>query len=86
MRSLFAAAAVAAALLLAPAPQAQAADSASFDDTAKFLAGMQPSAASPLAPLTREPGWQQHAKSFDATWGNLDSHQLGRARDWSAGT
>lgn len=84
MRALLAIAAVVAALLLAPAARLEAADGASFDDTAKFLAGLQPSADSQLAALTRESVWQQHARHFDATWSNLDSNQLGRARGWTA--
>jgi hypothetical protein len=84
MRALLAIAAVVAALLFAPAAPLQAADGASFDDTAKFLAGQQPSANSPLAEMAREPAWQQHARHFDATWTSLDGNQLARARDWSA--
>ena len=82
MRALLAIAAVLAALLFAPTPQLHAANGASFDDTAKFLAGLQPSANSPLAEMAREPGWQQHARHFDAAWSGLDSNQLARARDW----
>ena len=83
MRSLLAAAALAAALLVhAPLP-AQAAEAASFDDTARFLAGMPPSPNSPLTPLTRESSWQQHAKHFDAAWAGLDNGQLGKVRAWT---
>ena len=84
MRSLLAVSALAAALVLhAPVP-AQAADGASFDDTARFLAGMPPSPNSPLAPLTREASWQQHAKHFDAAWAGLENGQLGNVRAWTA--
>jgi len=58
MRSLLAVSALAAALALNAPMRAQAADVASFDDTAKFLAGMPPSPNSPLAPLTREASCQ----------------------------
>ncbi len=84
MRSLLATMALLFALLLAPAAQLQAADGVSFDDTAKFLAGLQPSADSPLAALTREAVWQRHAKQFDASWSSLDTHQLGRVRNWTS--
>jgi hypothetical protein len=84
MRSLLAVAPLAASLLLhAPLP-AQAAEAATFDDTARFLAGMPPSASSPLAPLTRDAGWQQHARHFDAAWASLDNGQLGKVRAWTA--
>jgi hypothetical protein len=53
------------------------------DDTAKFLAGMQPSADSPLMPLTKEPSWQRHARFFDNAFGQLEQRQLSRIRAWS---
>ncbi|MGC1559095.1 MAG: hypothetical protein WA820_04545, partial [Bradyrhizobium sp.] len=57
---------VAVAMLLATAlAPARAADGASADDTARFLAGMLPSADSPLMPLTKDPSWQHHARFFD---------------------
>jgi len=83
MRPLLAAALAAGLLLLAPSA-APAAEGATFDDTARFLAGMQPSAASPLAPLAREASWQQHARHFDAEWARLDAHQLGKVRAFAA--
>jgi hypothetical protein len=70
-------------LLNAPSP-ASAADGPSFDDTAKFLAGMPPSPNSVLAPLTQQPSWQQHAKHFDTAWGNLENRQLSRVRAWTS--
>jgi hypothetical protein len=76
------AAAVVAVLLFA-AHAACAADSASPNDTARFLAGMPPSAESPLAALSREPSWQQHAKFFDSAWNRLDKQQLSKVRAWS---
>jgi hypothetical protein len=61
-----------------------AAAGASPDDTARLLAGLPPSAASPLASLTQEASWQRHAKHFDSAWGNLERHQLAKIRAWSA--
>ncbi|WGR74268.1 MULTISPECIES: hypothetical protein [unclassified Bradyrhizobium] len=75
-------AAVALALSFAGAPFARAAD-VTFDDTARFLAGMQPSADSPLLPLTRDPVWQHHAKFFDGAFAQLEQRQLSRIRNWA---
>lgn len=61
----------------------QAADSPTANDIARFLAGMEPSADSPLMPLTKEPAWRQHQKFFDAAWQALDAHQLSKVRAWS---
>jgi hypothetical protein len=74
--------AVALALLAAAVSSARAAD-VTFDDTARFLAGMQPSADSPLQPLTRDPGWQRHAKFFDGAFAQLEQRQLSKIRDWA---
>ena len=76
-------AAVAATVVLAAAMPASAADTVSADDTARFLAGMPPSADSPLTPLTKDPAWQRHAKFFDAAFGQLEQRQLSKIRAWS---
>ncbi|THD59362.1 MAG: hypothetical protein E7813_24920 [Bradyrhizobium sp.] len=76
-------AAVAATLFLAAAMPARAADTVSADDTARFLAGMPPSADSPLTPLTRDPAWQRHARFFDAAFGQLEQRQLSKIRTWA---
>jgi hypothetical protein len=78
------AALIAGAVMVAGAHGLAQAQGASPDDVAKFLAGMQPSAASPIAPLTRSPSWQRHAKWFDSNWDILDKRQLSRIRAWSA--
>ena len=75
-------AAAAAGLLLVAALPARAAG-ATVDDTARFLAGMAPSADSPLTPLTRDAAWQRHAKFFDAAFEQLNSRQLSRIRNWA---
>jgi hypothetical protein len=72
-----------AAIVLAAMLPARAADTVTADDTARFLAGMQPSADSPLMPLTRDPSWQHHARFFDAAFGQLDQHQLAKIRAWA---
>jgi hypothetical protein len=76
-------AAVAASLFLVAAIPARAADSATVDDTARFLAGMQPSADSPLLPLTREPAWQHHAKFLDSAFAQLDQRQISKVKAWA---
>jgi hypothetical protein len=77
------AALVAGAVLVVGAQGLAFAQGVSPDDVAKFLAGMQPSAGSPLAPLTRNPGWQRHAKWFESNWDTLDRRQLSKIRAWS---
>jgi hypothetical protein len=76
-------AAVAAALFLAAATLALAADTVTADDTARFLAGMPPAANSPLAPLTNDPAWQRHARFFDTAFGQLEQRQLSKIRIWA---
>ncbi len=71
------------AMLLVAALPARAADTATADDTAKFLAGMMPSADSPLTPLTKDPGWQRHAKFFDTAFTQLEQRQISKIRAWS---
>jgi hypothetical protein len=65
------------------AETAAATAAATPDDTGKILAGMQPSANSPLAIFTKDAGWQQHAKYFDSAWGTLDKRQLSKIHAWS---
>jgi hypothetical protein len=74
---------VAAVMLLAATVLARAADTVTADDTARFLAGMPPSADSPLTPLTRDPSWQRHAKFFDSAFGQLEQRQLSKIRTWA---
>jgi hypothetical protein len=75
---------VAAAMFLVAALPARAADAVTANDTALFLAGMMPSADSPLMPLTRDPSWQRHARFFDAAFAQLEERQLSRIRAWAA--
>lgn len=84
MRFLLTIAGVVAMSALPPiAVSAYAAERASPTDTARFLAGMHPSPQSPLAPLTQERGWQQHADTLNAIWAGLDAGQLAKIRAWS---
>jgi hypothetical protein len=75
-------AAAAASLLLVASIPARAAD-VTADDTARFLAGLQPAADSPLMPLTSDPAWQHHAKFFDAAFAQLQQRQLSKIRVWA---
>jgi hypothetical protein len=77
-------AAVAAAMFLAVAMPARAANTVTANDTALFLAGMPPSADSPLMPLTKDPSWQRHARFFDAAFAQLDQRQLSKIRAWAS--
>jgi hypothetical protein len=76
-------AAVVATLFLAAAATARASDTVTANDTARFLAGMPPSADSPLTPLTNDPSWQRHAKFFDNAFGQLEQRQLSKIRAWA---
>jgi hypothetical protein len=77
-------AAVVVTLLLAALAPARAADPVSADDSARFLAGLPPSAQSPLAALTKEASWQRHARFLDTAFGQLEQRQLSKIRAWSA--
>src|ERR1700733_12481412 len=74
------AAAVMAVMLAVSAAPARSAETATADDTARFLAGLPPSANSPLAPLTKDPFWQQHARYFDSIFAREDSAKLSKVR------
>ena len=82
-KHLFSLAAVA-SLFVACGAHAGLAAGASFDDTAKALAGLPPSAGSPLASLADDPTWKLHAKAFNAAWDGLDKRQLAKVRSWAS--
>ncbi|HWE20695.1 MAG TPA: hypothetical protein VG758_26545 [Hyphomicrobiaceae bacterium] len=67
--------------LAAMAPPAWASETP--NDIARFLAGLEPAADSPLAPLARDRAWQQHAKSLNAAWSKLEEERLAKIRAWS---
>jgi hypothetical protein len=66
-------------LALAVAP-AHSAETATADDTARFLAGLPPAPGSPLAALAKEPGWAQHAHFFDSIFSREDANTLAKVR------
>ena len=83
MRLAFRVLTLAFAFALALAQPSRAADTVTVDDTARFLAGMPPTAGSPLTPLTRDPTWQRHARFFDQAFAQLEQRQLAKIRAWS---
>jgi hypothetical protein len=72
------------ALLLAASAPARAADGPSADDAARLLAGMSVPETSPLAPLTKQPAWQRHARFFDRAFAELEQRQLSKIRAFTA--
>jgi hypothetical protein len=62
----------------------RAASSQAADDIAHFIAGMPPSADSPLAALTSDPEWKRHAVFFNSSWKDFENRQLSKVRAWSA--
>ena len=77
------AAAVMAVMLAVSAAPARSAETATADDTARFLAGLPPAASSPLAALTKDPSWQQHARYFNSIFAREDSNTLSKVRAFS---
>jgi hypothetical protein len=76
----FAAAALFAGFVAFAAAPARSADTATVDDTARFLAGLPPAADSPLAALAKSPGWVQHAHFFDTIFAREDANTLSKVR------
>ena len=64
------------ALLLVAHVPAYSASPVSHNDTARYLAGLMPSAGSPLARLTREGGWVHHARILNQAWKRIEKNQL----------
>src|SRR2546423_1727520 len=52
------------------------------NDIAHFLAGMPVQETSPLAPLTHNPAWQQHAAFFEEQFAKLNLRQLQKLHAW----
>jgi hypothetical protein len=52
------------------------------NDIARFLAGMPVLPDSPLAPLTRDPAWQEHSAYFEREFSKLAVRQLQKLHAW----
>lgn len=52
------------------------------NDTARFLAGMPLPKNSPLASLTNDPAWQEHAANFEKAFAKLNLRQLQKLHAW----
>lgn len=55
-----------------------------YNDTARFIAGMQPEAGSTLAEQSARPEWIKYAASFDRNWAKLDSTRMAPMRKWAS--
>ncbi len=62
---------------------ARSAEAVTANDTARFLAGLPPAPDSPLAELTKDPIWQQHARRFDSIFQHEEDTQLSKVRAFS---
>ena len=71
------------AIFLVLSAPVRAVDGVHPNDTARFLAGLPPSAGSPLAIVARNPAWQAYAKRFDTVWANVEQRQLARISVWA---
>jgi hypothetical protein len=71
------------ALLLLAASGACAADGKAANDIAHFIAGMPPSADSPLAALTSNAAWKRHEAFFNERWKQFEDKNLSKVRAWS---
>ncbi len=69
-------------LALSAAP-VRSLESATVDDTARFLAGLSPSSNSPLASLVKDPAWPTHARYFDSIFAREESAHLSKVREFS---
>jgi hypothetical protein len=80
---LIAAAVLASTLALTMNP-ARSAETASPNDTARFLAGMPPASDSPLASLANTPVFSQQQHTFDSIFGQEDKYTLSKVRAFAA--
>ena len=72
------------AILIIAANGAYAADGKAADDIAHFIAGMPPSANSPLAKLTEDAEWKRHAAFFNTSWKDFEVKNLSKVKSWSS--
>jgi hypothetical protein len=62
---------------------ATGAEIATAGDAARLLAGLPPSANSPLQPLTRDDAWRLHERVMNVSFDNLERRQLSKIRTWT---
>ena len=55
-----------------------------YNDTARFIAGLQPEAGSILTEQSARPEWIKYAESFDKNWAKLDSTRMAPMRKWAS--
>ena len=65
------------------AARASCSETATADDSARFLAGLRPSPNSPLAARTNDPVWISHARYFDSIFAREENTHLPKIRDFS---
>jgi hypothetical protein len=65
------------------ATSARSFEASTADDTARFLAGLQPSSNSPIAALTKDSAWLSHARYFDSMFAREESAHLSKVREFS---
>ena len=65
------------------AARASRSETATADDTARFLAGLPPSPNSSLAALTKDPTWISHARYFDSIFASEENTNLSKIREFS---
>jgi hypothetical protein len=65
---------------LCAAVSAFAQQTATIDETARFLAGIPVTGA--LEPLTHDPAWQEHATAMDDAWAKKQRLQIDPIRQW----
>src|ERR1700721_67217 len=62
---------------------ADSAETATPNDTARFLAGLPPDPGSPLAALAKDPSWERHARYFNTIFTLQEKTHLSRIREFS---
>ena len=65
------------------AARASRSETATADDTARFLAGLRPSPNSSLSALTKDPTWISHARYFDSIFASEENTNLSKIREFS---
>ena len=70
-------------MLTLSAAATRSSEAATADDTARVLAGLQPSSNSPLAVFTNYPAWLSHARNLDSIFAREENAQLSKVRDFS---